>query len=530
MISPIISRHIVGIVGILFLTCFNFGWAKNAEAQDSNYQDFILGERAMGMGGAFTALSNDPSAAFYNPAGLAMMSRYQISLSLTIYGLEYRAKSKGVRRPEGTIDLDTLRLAVIPTTAGVATKFGSKDRFGRREWATGITVMVPSRYIVYFREGFQINNSNNLYLLHREDQTFWAGPSIARRFGSFAIGISGLYVHRDFSWLLTQTGTTQTCIGTTKPICTVNEADGLVSSIEGWVGNLTFRLGLMYEFSTKWRIGLMFGLSSFRLWGEGSLLLQRFVLSRQNKGESPNQYVEQRHLVTNSTLPWEIRLGSAAKVSPRLLLSFDLAFYAPNSYTLLEVEFSKDTQKKDLELFQYPRKIDRNMVLNFHLGAEYSLTSHVPLRLGFFTNFSSSSDDVRLKCSDQACLPQIQMLGITASIGLEVGHQVLDFGFNASYGYGTAQRIYHQEGLRFEPVSKQHLFLYLYLSGLTQVLEYGVNELVKQFGVLSSSILKQKFLQKKPSHHQPSQQNKKGKNKGVSKNKKKRKHLKHSSS
>ncbi len=475
-----------GLLGVILCSTLSV-----ARAQDANYQDFILGERAMGMGGAFTSLANDPSASFYNPAGLAMMSRYQISLTLTIYGLEYRQKVKGVRRPEGTIDLENLRLAVIPTTAGAATKFGPKDSQGRREWATSVSVMMPSRYIVYFREGFQINNSNNLYLLHRDDQTFWAGPSIARRFGSFAIGLAGLYVHRDFSWLLTQTGTTRVCTDKNSKFCHVEEADGLVSSVEGWVGNLTFRLGLMYEFPTKWRLGLTIGFPSIRLWGEGSLLMQRFVLSKQQSGESPNLYVEQRHLVTNSPVPWEIRLGTSRQVSPSLLLSFDIAFYAPNSYTLLEVHPSKENPKKNLELFQYPLEIKRNMVFNFHFGGEYHLSRRVPLRFGLFTNFSSASDDVRFRCSDRACLPQIHMFGVTASIGIAIAHQVLDIGFNASYGEGVAQRIFHQQGLLFETVTKRHAFFYLYMSGLTQVLEYGVGELVKQ--IAKAPFLKKNF-------------------------------------
>lgn len=49
-----------------------------------NIQGFY-GERAAGLGGAFTAVSDDPSGAFYNPAGLAFAYDNSISLSASNY-------------------------------------------------------------------------------------------------------------------------------------------------------------------------------------------------------------------------------------------------------------------------------------------------------------------------------------------------------------------------------------------------------------------------------------------------------------
>ncbi|MEO1175145.1 MAG: UPF0164 family protein, partial [Myxococcota bacterium] len=45
--------------------------AAPARGDDTHYQDFIVGGRAVGLGGAFTALADDPSGLFYNPAGIA---------------------------------------------------------------------------------------------------------------------------------------------------------------------------------------------------------------------------------------------------------------------------------------------------------------------------------------------------------------------------------------------------------------------------------------------------------------------------
>ena len=47
------------------------------------YTDVGYGVRPMGMGGAFTAVSDDPNAAYYNPAGLMKVPYPGISLMYT---------------------------------------------------------------------------------------------------------------------------------------------------------------------------------------------------------------------------------------------------------------------------------------------------------------------------------------------------------------------------------------------------------------------------------------------------------------
>ncbi|RYZ71254.1 MAG: hypothetical protein EOP09_04915 [Proteobacteria bacterium] len=41
----------------------------SAYADQFHYHNLVVGERAMGLGGAFTAVADDASAIVYNPAG-----------------------------------------------------------------------------------------------------------------------------------------------------------------------------------------------------------------------------------------------------------------------------------------------------------------------------------------------------------------------------------------------------------------------------------------------------------------------------
>jgi len=97
--------------------------APAARADDTHYQNQLLGERALGMGGAFTAVASDPTASFYNPGGLAMSLPSSVSASLNVYGVEHRVVEGGfVSRIEGetrNADLENLSYPTIPTTFGV---------------------------------------------------------------------------------------------------------------------------------------------------------------------------------------------------------------------------------------------------------------------------------------------------------------------------------------------------------------------------------------------------------------------------
>ena len=65
-----------------------------ARADQFHYKPLLIGERAAGLGGAFTAISDDPSGVCLNPAGIAyaMDSYFSLSANALSFG-EERYKS-----------------------------------------------------------------------------------------------------------------------------------------------------------------------------------------------------------------------------------------------------------------------------------------------------------------------------------------------------------------------------------------------------------------------------------------------------
>ena len=55
-------------------------------ADQYHYHNIILGDRAMGLGGAFVGVSDDASGVYYNPAGLGFALSNDISGSANASG------------------------------------------------------------------------------------------------------------------------------------------------------------------------------------------------------------------------------------------------------------------------------------------------------------------------------------------------------------------------------------------------------------------------------------------------------------
>ncbi len=76
------SKRVLPVIGICVLMSLVTLFPPKAQA--TKYAGAFMenggGARALGMGGAFTAVANDPSATFWNPAGLASMEQNELLL------------------------------------------------------------------------------------------------------------------------------------------------------------------------------------------------------------------------------------------------------------------------------------------------------------------------------------------------------------------------------------------------------------------------------------------------------------------
>lgn len=117
------KKHLFVIV-IFFIASTVFAGGYNS------YQ-FIIGERAAGMGGAYTALADDSSALWHNPAGIAKIKHSHLNLSADAYSYAMN-DFEGFNQFElndgsvTSIDLRMKDMSIAPTTLVYGNKLKKK--------------------------------------------------------------------------------------------------------------------------------------------------------------------------------------------------------------------------------------------------------------------------------------------------------------------------------------------------------------------------------------------------------------------
>jgi len=121
---------------ILFIMLF----AGLQTAQAGGYQIPEMGAKAMGMGNAFTAVADDASALWYNPAGLAFATTGQVMLGGTLIAPNTRFTSNAGVRTEPKNDLGLapyVYISDVQQDTGIAWGLGVNAPFGTKvDWPT----------------------------------------------------------------------------------------------------------------------------------------------------------------------------------------------------------------------------------------------------------------------------------------------------------------------------------------------------------------------------------------------------------
>lgn len=361
-------------------------------AGEGNYRDFIVGDRAAGMGGAALALAASTESCFYNPGGLARTESSTVSLSASIYGLStYRSDSGWA--PGEDIDVDSF--LVIPTA------FGSVWKLDER-WVLAVSAFVP--YLARSNDLEAYPSTYEYYKYNKDDQSVWLGPSIACNVDeSLSLGVSVFGVYRTFSWF----------------------RDVLRYAQYTWSEDIKYNdlsllgiVGAHYQLDPNWSFGLALQPPSIHLSGSGELLEKRsyedIILVN---------YVDNAD--TENTIPAQVSAGAAWSEPGKWSVALDLICHFSEKYNRLK--------GKDQFGTTWTYQIKYEPVLDVSLGGEYYVAEHYPLRAGFFTSLSAAP----AADPETSWYPaHINKYGLTASIGRETDNTSFNIGVNYSWGSG----------------------------------------------------------------------------------------------
>lgn len=377
--------------------------ASAAWADQFHHHNLVVGERAMGLGGAFCAVSDDASGVIYNPAGIA----FALSNDITGSANAFYKKKIVYKKALGEKDFSE------ESGGTLAPFFGGMQKMDS---------MLPGLAFAFglYSIDSELKDQNDLELdigqverFHRtaniRGSTTGLGAAIAKRIGNnFALGLSSSYIMIDELVQEYQDVQYKSGLFLTQNYRTQLKAGGLE------VG-----LGLQYAVGT-WSFGL--SLKNRHLLSDAYEVSVDARTNNDGNGQPGDNKRTQNEVEVEEALgalASEIRMGTAWFPSASFLWSFDVIHHT-------EAKSSK------LPVF------DRQAVTNFAMGAEYYITPSIPVRTGLFTNYDTRPEVEDGKSSQQ---DHVDYLGYSLFFGWVQPNSQVAGGLIYQGGEGKAQKI-----------------------------------------------------------------------------------------
>ncbi len=365
-------------------------------ADVTHYKNILVGDRSATMAGAYVALSDDSSGCYYNPAGISYTTGANLSGSVNAYHIQDSTYENAIRGNSWKRDSAEL----LPNF------FGLIKNFGRH--SLGLSVVVPDSFEQHqdqVLENLPITSAGQEAIsrytlnMHVEDATNLAGISYAYELSpTLAAGLTLSYYHRK-----NRIGNSQTILFGD------NTSEGSFYNSSWMEEGIYPKLGVRWEPHRKLSLGLT--------------ISQVFLYS--SKWDAMTNVKERGNdtfIYSKTTLKrlrhtsFELGVGIALYPTEYLTFTFDT-----NLFT--------DPGKDIYSPYGY------DPVINFSMGGEFLINKNNVIRLGYFTNNSSSptpSESTRN-------IEHIDMWGLATGYSLHGQSTSFTIGVIYSKGNGTSQ-------------------------------------------------------------------------------------------
>jgi len=394
--------------------------AQPVSAAFSNYNSILIGDQAAGMGGAYTAMTDDASAlAYYNPAGLAYLQGHSFSAAVGIYkkfdtsfGTEEDFTKAPLRINQGFF-------RAIPSSTGSVLR--------RENYTFALSIVVPD-FDNY--KGDLRNSNENTTTLSYIDESLWVGGAVAKKISDVeSMGITLYYTARSFTRSLSD-----------RSFPNVNEAI-LFNSEKTIVENAIIAIfGYHLKLNERWDFGVSARTPNLTVKGSGS-----YFSSRVNTNPYSVTTVSKPNEKTNVNIPAKLSVGMAYRPSEDLSISADASLYQGIEY-------------EDFNDAAFATHWRHRPIWNLSLGVEKRLLPWLKIRAGGFTNFSSHPNPDPTINNTQP--DKIDQLGFSANLAFTSGDKI-DYTFGGYYTGGRGKSLQQINQNLEEVVVTQHVFTML---------------------------------------------------------------------
>jgi len=399
-------------------------------ADDYHYVNMLVGDRAIGLGGAYTAVSDDPAGCYYNPAGIALVPLSGLSASANAFYRSLKSYKSAMADVEGnTINWDQESFSILPNFFGVVKKYGNgtigfsyavADSIQRRQKQDfqNIESNLTDNYI----EVLTININDN-------DKTYYCGPSYAYRLSDFlSVGGTLYFYYRDKELIRNQL---------------LIFEDGQHYLINYYETGVDFgikpSLGIIWEPYDRIAVGFTFSKIYISSSDNETQLIYRDTTSTDpdttgsaayDFSDTNTIYFGTSENTTTGEFPVTYSLGLAYFVSSTFLVSGDMVY-------------SEQVKEKE-------------SVLNFFVGMEYYFSENVAVRAGLYSDYSNTAS---LSTNRANQSEHVDIYGSTISLTYFRGTAGITLGFLYGFGKGDAQIVSNSTTIQDVDIDNIAVFL-----------------------------------------------------------------------
>lgn len=364
---------IVFSLGILFLS---------TQAWSGGWNNTLMGCRALGLGAAFVGVADDPSAIFYNPAGLALL---EDRLALSIDGFY----------------VDPKHIYTLPNGYTAESNY---------------TTTIPQLFLSY-KTSERMSVGFGAFIPYAGGGIDWQAKDLGFPFKS-SLGI--ISFTPNLSYQISQDLSVGFNLNFYRGYLNVRTEMiplGLIEEDE--VGSsLSFGFGLLYRPTEKLNLG-------FTLRAPAKMKLQGTTTAIVSAPEL-GQMKMKLDSATEFNLPWDVEIGFAYHLWPNFLVSFSA------QYTMWSVldKVSKTIENVPIMgTIQEEEKLNFKNILVLHSGCELRLTRGLYVRAGI--GYDRSASPEKSLNFTNIDVDKISFLG---GIGYQTNNISLNFAYISAQG------------------------------------------------------------------------------------------------
>lgn len=392
----------------LVLLCLVFAGIANAD--EYHYTNILIGERPAGMGGAYTAVSDDAPGMYYNPAGIAYLNSSNLSASVNAFYISRKVYEHALEKH----DWERSSSSLLPNFFGIVQPLS--------KGVVGFSYAVPDSITEDQDQVFTDLSGSKRFIINvnQSDTTYLFGPSYSLIVSdNFSIG-GTLYLHyrsmektANFENILTDA---------------TKSYDWTNFYIEGHEMGVRPVLGIMWSpHDAKYSVGVSVA-KTFLLTSDYD-----FQMSRRNSDNNGLFERLEESSEKKRAMPLKIAVGCAYFPNPNFLITADATYFSSSEATedANPKAFAYNMSSGTLET-----SIRSNQVLNLAVGTEYYLSSSAALRAGLFTNFANTP---KVSSGNSNSEENVDLYGGSLSYSMFSKSTSLTFGATYSYGKGKSR-------------------------------------------------------------------------------------------